>query len=192
MQKILLTDNYDSFIFNIAQILEESGEAFEIFKNDEIPFARLNEFSEIVISPGPGTPDEAGDLLKLIAAAQNTHPILGICLGHQALARHFGARLKNVLPRHGLVSKINFCGAPHPMFKNVPNGFEACRYHSWAVDAEGLPTALRVCANSEDGAIMALCHETLKIASVQFHPESALTPQGRRIIGNWLKDARGA
>lgn len=191
MPRILLIDNVDSFVHNIAQLLREAGAPFDIARNTAIPFDRLGEYAGIILSPGPGLPEEAGDLLKLLSVARATHPVLGICLGHQALAQSFGARLKNIPPCHGLRTPILPVNGGDLLFENIPPAdLQGGRYHSWVVDPDTLPDELIVTSLSPDGHIMSLRHRTLPLRSVQFHPESFMTPCGARMVGNWLESLR--
>jgi len=187
MPRILLIDNVDSFVHNIAQLLREAGAPFDIARNSAIPFDRLGDYTGIILSPGPGLPEEAGDLLKLLSVARQTHPILGICLGHQALAQSFGARLKNIPPCHGLRTPILPVNGGDLLFDGIPEkDLHGGRYHSWVIDPETVPEALIVTSLSPEGHIMSLRHRTRPLRSVQFHPESFMTANGARMLKNWL------
>lgn len=184
---VLLADSYDSFSYNIAQILDELGAPFEIVKNDAIDFASLGRFSGAIISPGPGLPGESGRITDLVGEAERGFPVLGICLGHQAVCEHFGARLKNIEPAHGKVSRLRILGDFDGLFRGFPReGAEAGRYHSWSVAPSSLPDCLEATAVSEDGEIMAVRHRVFNARGVQFHPESAMTPLGAALIANWI------
>ncbi|MDR1330678.1 MAG: aminodeoxychorismate/anthranilate synthase component II [Tannerella sp.] len=186
--KILLFDNYDSFTYNLRHILLELGADVEVHRNDRISLDDVNRFDKIVLSPGPGIPSEAGLLLPLIERYAPTKSILGVCLGEQAIGEVFGARLLNLTHvYHGICTDIRTI-APDPLFDGLEPGFRAGRYHSWVVSKEDFPDALEITAvDAEDGMIMALRHHTYDVRGIQFHPESILTPQGVRIMTNWIK-----
>ena len=194
MKKILLIDNYDSFVYNIVHLVKSvTGHELEICCNDRIPFSRLNEFSHIILSPGPGLPSEAGDLLKVIDMCKETHSILGICLGHQAIACCFGGKLLNLgHPLHGHKSVLKLTDNTDPVLGGIYDGngcfpaIEVGLYHSWAVDANSLPEDLCVGSVNEHGIPMSLFHKTLKIYGVQFHPESVISNYGVNIMFNWM------
>lgn len=184
---ILLIDNYDSFTYNLRQYLQELGADVQVFRNDHVPFEQLDTFDALVLSPGPGLPEEAGDLMLLLARCDL--PCLGVCLGHQAIAQAAGAKLKQ-LQRvyHGQSSPIP-CPA-HPLFQELPEILEVGRYHSWVVDAEDLPNTLEVLSLDAEGHIMALAQQDLPRWGLQFHPESVLSPQGKDILQNFLQLAQ--
>jgi anthranilate synthase component 2 len=184
---ILLLDNYDSFTYNLLHILRDLGVEAEVHRNDEITLEAAGRFDRFLLSPGPGIPGEAGILLPLIRRYAPEKSILGVCLGEQAVAEAFGARLVN-LERvyHGVCSDIRVVREER-LFEGLAPRFRAGRYHSWVVFGEELPDCLEVTATcGESGAIMALRHKTYDVRGVQFHPESILTPQGRTILKNWL------
>lgn len=187
MKKILILDNYDSFTYNIAHIVRELGVEVDIFRNDKISLDEVDQYHKILLSPGPGIPEEAGILLPLIKKYAPTKSILGICLGEQAIGEVFGATLTNLdKVYHGVESTIKVT-ADDPLFAGLGSEFRAGRYHSWVVSAEGFPTELQVTAvEQESGQIMALRHREYDVRGVQFHPESILTPQGKQILKNWL------
>lgn len=184
--KILIFDNYDSFTYNIAHAMRELGISPVVKRNDRISLDEVEEFDKIIISPGPGIPSEAGLLSQLLERYAGKKPILGVCLGHQAIGEHFGAKLKN-LPKvfHGIATPIEITTDDY-LFAGLPDSPKVGRYHSWVVDTEGLPDCLEVTAMSGDGNIMAMRHKTLDIRGVQFHPESILTPDGMQIFRNWI------
>ncbi|MDR2119795.1 MAG: aminodeoxychorismate/anthranilate synthase component II [Tannerella sp.] len=188
---ILLLDNYDSFTYNLRHILLELGAGVEVYRNDRITPDEAARFDKIVLSPGPGIPSEAGILLPLIARWAPTKSILGVCLGAQAIGEAFGARLHNLARvYHGVCSDIRTL-APDPLFSGLEPGFRAGRYHSWVVSKDGFPDCLEITAtDAEEGMIMALRHRTYDVRGIQFHPESVLTPQGKQIIANWLKEGK--
>jgi anthranilate synthase component 2 len=183
---ILLLDNYDSFTYNVAHLIRECGGAVEVVRNDKITLDEAQKYDKIVLSPGPGIPEEAGIMPALIKRYAAEKPILGVCLGHQAIGEAFGGRLQN-LPRvvHGVATKAHVI-APDVIFQGLPEEFSVGRYHSWVVDTEGFPSELEITATDADGQIMALRHRTYNVRGVQFHPESVLTEHGARMMQNWL------
>lgn len=186
--KVLLFDNYDSFTYNLLHILNELGATVEVRRNDQIRLEEVRQYDKILLSPGPGIPEEAGILLPLIKEYAQTKSILGVCLGEQAIGQAFGARLINLKEvYHGIASPIQVT-VPDPLFTGMGKTFTAGRYHSWVVDPEDFPSCLEVIAqDAEGGQIMGLRHKTYDVKGIQFHPESVLTPQGNQIIRNWLK-----
>lgn len=188
MKKVLLIDNYDSFTFNLVQLVQEVlGERPDVVRNDAIDSIDLSEYSHVILSPGPGIPDEAGELKHTIGKlAELQTPTLGVCLGQQAIAEQFGGSLINLdKVYHGVSSPIKRIKEDH-LFENVPDVFEAGRYHSWIVNRDNLPNDLEVLCDGPEGEIMALRHKTLPILGVQFHPESILTKDGKQMIQNFL------
>lgn len=183
---ILLIDNYDSFCYNLFQILEEEGAHVTVWRNDCFDLDDVEVFDKIVLSPGPGIPSEAGLLLQVIARYANTKPILGVCLGEQAIGEQFGATLFN-LPHvfHGIQTPAHIVADDY-LFRGIERDILVGRYHSWVVQNERLPDCLEVTAVSDEGQIMALKHRTLDVHGIQFHPESILTPCGRQIIANFV------
>lgn len=188
MKKILLLDNYDSFTYNLLHLLKELGAEVEVHRNNRIALETVDRFERIVLSPGPGIPEEAGILLPLIKRYAPTKRILGVCLGEQAIGQAFGARLVNLANvHHGVCSDIRVT-AKDPLFNGLPLAFRAGRYHSWAVSKEDFPDCLEITAEDrEEGQIMALRHREYNVRGLQFHPESILTPNGKTMISNWLK-----
>ncbi|MCO4294341.1 aminodeoxychorismate/anthranilate synthase component II [Solitalea sp. MAHUQ-68] len=188
--KILILDNYDSFTYNLVHLVEEIGIGeVSVFRNDKISLEDVNQYDKIILSPGPGLPEEAGIMPQLIKTYAGKKSILGVCLGHQAIGEAFGAKLFN-LSRvlHGIASPVKITDSNELIFKNVPQGVNIGHYHSWAVATEGLPAELEVTAVSEDGTIMAMRHRDFDIRGVQFHPESVLTEHGRTMLENWIKN----
>ena len=184
---IVMLDNYDSFTYNLVQYLCELGAEVAVFRNDEISIQKIEAMqpSHIVISPGPCTPNEAGICLDLINALAGRVPILGVCLGHQAIGQAFGGRVvraRRVM--HGKTSRIRH--DENGIFKEIPNDFVATRYHSLVVQRDSLPGCLVVSAESEDGEIMGLRHRSLAVEGVQFHPEALLTEHGHRMLQNFI------
>lgn len=186
--RLLIFDNYDSFTYNIVHAVRSLDCEPEVHRNDEITIADIASFDKIIISPGPGIPSEAGILPELLDAYAAEKPILGVCLGHQAIAEHFGARIFNMPDVcHGIGSEIRVT-APDYIFGGMPQTFRAGRYHSWAVDDTSLPDTLEVTARSAGGVVMGLRHRSLDVHGVQFHPESILTPEGIHIFANFLNN----
>lgn len=186
---LLVIDNYDSFTYNLVQYLGELGAEMRIFRNDEITVDAIeNELKPegILISPGPGTPDSAGISLAVIDRFENILPILGVCLGHQAIGQHFGGKvIRAPEPVHGKPVEIRHDG--RTIFSDLPDDFSAGRYHSLIVERETLPECLEISAESPDGLVMGLRHRTKKIEGVQFHPESILTEHGKKLLQNFLE-----
>jgi anthranilate synthase component II len=191
--QILVFDNYDSFTYNLVHLVENiTGEKVDVYRNDEISLDKVAEYDKIILSPGPGIPEEAGLLLPLIKQYASTKSILGVCLGHQAIAEAFGGKLINLSKVfHGVATPVTRVSAPqrlaNPVLGDLPATFTAGRYHSWIVSDEGLPAELEVTARDENGYIMALQHKEYDVQGVQFHPESVLTPEGEQMLRNWLK-----
>ncbi len=193
MTRILVFDNYDSFTYNLVHLAEKIlHRKVEVFRNDQLPLEKVKDFDKIILSPGPGLPGEAGLLLPLIREYAASKSILGVCLGHQAIGETFGGELVNLSTvYHGVATPVSVAGggaSRSPLFEGMPDEFEAGRYHSWVVSDEGFPETLEVTARDENGYIMALQHKTFDVQGVQFHPESVLTPQGGRLLENWLKN----
>ncbi len=184
--KLLILDNYDSFTYNIAHAMRSLGVNPDVFRNDKISLEDIEAYDKIIISPGPGIPSEAGILPELLKKYSAAKPILGICLGHQAIGECFGASLTNLEEvYHGVQSEITVI-EPDYIFEGLPSRFPVGRYHSWVVNPDTLPEDLVVTARSDDAAIMAMRHRQLDIRGVQFHPESILTPDGLTMLNNWL------
>ncbi len=185
---ILVFDNYDSFTYNLVHLVEKIIDGkVTVFRNDEIPLEKVNDFDKIILSPGPGIPEEAGLLLPLIKEYAPTKSIFGVCLGQQAIGQAFGASLTNLKEvYHGVATNINIIAEEGRLFKDLPRQLEVGRYHSWVVDESTLPEELLVTAKDEHGYIMALQHKKYDVSGVQFHPESVLTPEGEKIMRNWL------
>ena len=194
MPRILIYDNYDSFTYNLVQMVEAIlGQRVEVHRNDAIPLDEVEAFDRIIISPGPGIPEEAGDLLPLIRRYAATKPMLGVCLGHQAIGQVFGGALTNLEEvYHGVASEVAVeTGVAPSRFGNdwyngLGHSVTVGRYHSWVVDDVGFPDCLEVTARDAEGRIMALKHREYDVQGVQFHPESILTPLGGRMMRNWL------
>ncbi len=184
---VLLIDNYDSFTYNLDQLLREEGAKVTVVRNDQFNLDLPASYDKIVLSPGPGIPDEAGLLKAVIEHYAATKPILGVCLGEQAIGEVFGAKLINIAQVFHGVQTPAYITASDYIFNGLPETIQVGRYHSWVVAKEGLPASLEITALSEEGQIMALKHKTYDVHGIQFHPESILTPQGRTIIRNFVR-----
>jgi anthranilate synthase component 2 len=191
--KILVFDNYDSFTYNLVHLVEKiTHEKVDVYRNDKLPLEKVKEYDKIILSPGPGIPEEAGLLLPLIKEYAATKSILGVCLGHQAIGQAFGADLINLSTVfHGVATRIEVgrqkSGVRSRLFNDLPDELEVGRYHSWVVSKENFPGELEITAEDESGMIMGLQHKKFDVQGVQFHPESVLTPDGEKILSKWLK-----
>ena len=186
--RILIVDNYDSFTYNLYHLIKGLGYLnIEVLRNDRLSLDDIVHFDKIILSPGPGIPSEAGLLCDIIRRYASEKSMLGVCLGHQAIAEVFGAQLKNLKEVfHGVATPVRIV-CPDLLFKGLPDTFEVGRYHSWIVNSQEFPASLEVTAEDETGSIMALRHREYDVRGIQFHPESVLTPCGSIILGNWLK-----
>ena len=186
MKKIVIIDNYDSFTYNLSHLVKELGAEVTVLRNDQFELVELEPFDKIILSPGPGIPSEAGLLLDVIRTYAGRKPILGVCLGHQAIGEVFGGKLENLSDVfHGVATPCHII-ADDPVFAGLPRDITIGRYHSWVVSKESFPDCLEVTAESDEGQVMALRHRDHDISGIQFHPESVLTPDGHRILQNWL------
>jgi anthranilate synthase component II len=186
MKKILVIDNYDSFTYNLVHYLEDLDCEVTVYRNDEFDIDEIAIFDKILLSPGPGIPDEAGLLKAVISKYAPTKSILGVCLGQQAIGEVFGGTLSNLdKVYHGVATMVKTCVNNEPLFEGLGNEFEVGRYHSWVVDAN-LPDVLEATSFDENGQVMSLRHKTFDVRGVQFHPESVLTPNGKKILENWV------
>lgn len=184
--KTIIIDNYDSFTYNLSHLVKELGAEVTVVRNDQFEMDDLKEYDKIILSPGPGIPSEAGKLLDVIRTYGGKKPILGVCLGHQAIGEVFGARLENIKEvKHGIATPCDIIADDY-MFKGLQKQVTVGRYHSWVIAEEGLPDCLEVTAISDDGCIMAIKHKEYDIHGIQFHPESVLTPDGKKMLQNWL------
>jgi anthranilate synthase component 2 len=184
--KIVIIDNYDSFTYNLSHLVKELGAKVTVVRNDQFRLEDLEDFSKIILSPGPGIPSEAGLLLDVIRTYAGRKPILGVCLGHQAIGEVFGAKLENLSNVfHGVATSCHIT-SDDPLFSGLDRNINVGRYHSWVVSKDCFPDCLEITAESDEGQIMALKHKTLNIRGIQFHPESVLTPDGRRMLQNWM------
>lgn len=190
--RILVFDNYDSFTYNLVHLVEKITRVkVEVWRNDQIPLEKVKDYDKIILSPGPGIPVEAGLLLPLIKEYASTKSILGVCLGHQAIGEAFGGTLVNLTEvYHGVQTGIDIKSqhskVKSPLFNNLPERLEVGRYHSWVVSDQNFPDELEITAVDDKGYIMGLQHRTFDVQGVQFHPESVLTPDGEKILTNWL------
>lgn len=187
--QILLLDNHDSFTYNLAELLRRHHKgSFKILSPEGIVIEDVDKFDGIIFSPGPGRPDEHPMMIDILRKYESRKPILGICLGMQTMAIHYGAAMKNLKQVvHGQPRKLIFTGHPHAIFKDIPHETTVGLYHSWAIESRNLPPALEVLALSPDGIIMAITHKKFNVCGVQFHPESIMTPLGWKMVVNWLE-----
>lgn len=189
--RILVFDNYDSFTYNLVHLVEKiTHSKVAVYRNDQISLEQVAEYDKIILSPGPGIPEEAGLLLPLIKQYAASKSILGVCLGHQAIGEAFGGKLNNLTTvYHGIATPIKVVKRDEQhnnIFQGLPEELEVGRYHSWIISEDAFPSDLEVTAVDENGYIMALQHKTYDVQAVQFHPESVLTPMGEQMMRNWL------
>ena len=186
MARILVIDNYDSFVFNLVQYLQQLGAECTVVRNDEVEASEAGKYDGVLISPGPGTPDKAGVSIAMINyCAEKSIPLFGVCLGHQAIGEAFGATVSRAPELlHGKTSQVIHNGAG--VLANLPSPFTATRYHSLAVERDTVPAVLEITGSTESGVVMSMRHVTLPIEGVQFHPESVLTEHGHQMLANWL------
>ena len=185
--KIVIIDNYDSFTYNLAHLVKEFNVEVTVYRNDQFQLSDLEPFNKILLSPGPGIPTEAGLLLDVIRTYKDKKSILGVCLGHQAIGEVFGGKLENLSDVFHGVATEGTQFSNDEIFSGLPKRITMGRYHSWVVSKDGFPDCLEITAESDEGQIMALRHKELDIRGIQFHPESVLTPDGHRIMENWLR-----
>lgn len=190
MSKILILDNYDSFTYNLVHAVKKiTNQEVDVYRNDQIFLDDIEKYDKIILSPGPGIPDEAGILKDLIKRYAPTKKIFGVCLGMQAMAEVFGGSLINLEEvHHGISTPMKVIKKNETIFKDIPEIFEAGRYHSWVANPDDLPECLEITSTDLNGQIMALSHKTFNVKGVQFHPESVLTPLGEKILDNWLME----
>jgi anthranilate synthase component 2 len=187
MSKILVIDNYDSFVYNLVHYLEEFDCEVHVIRNDQLDIELPKNYDKILLSPGPGIPEEAGLLMQIIQTYAATKSILGVCLGQQAIAQVFGGSLLNLEQVfHGVATPVKLTVFDEPIFKGLDGSFEVGRYHSWVVNPADFPAVLEVTAIDKEQNIMALRHREYDVKGVQFHPESVLTPEGKTMIKNWI------
>jgi anthranilate synthase component II len=186
--KVLVIDNYDSFVYNLVYLLKELGAKVDVFRNDKISLEAVNAYDQILLSPGPGIPSEAGIMMDLLKEYKTSKKILGVCLGHQAIAEAFGSTLQNMGEvLHGVTTECLVKDPQEKLFLDIPSRFEVCRYHSWTVLPETMPSDLRVTAEDLGGNVLAEAHTRYDVRGVQFHPEAYLTQHGLQMIKNWMK-----
>ncbi len=190
--KVLVLDNYDSFTYNLVHYIEEiTGKLPDVYRNDELFVEDIKDYDVIVLSPGPGLPSEAGILNEVIKTYAGKIPMLGVCLGLQAIVEVFGGELENLeTVFHGVSSMVNVTKNDCVLFKNLPKNIEVARYHSWVASKHNFPTELEITCEDEDGKIMAVRHKKYNIEAVQFHPESILTPDGKQMIANFMENIK--
>ncbi len=187
MKTILVIDNYDSFVYNLVHYLEEFDAKVTVKRNDEVNLDEVKHYDKILLSPGPGIPEEAGQLKAIIKTFAEEKPMLGVCLGQQAIMEVFGGELLNLdKVHHGVATEVKTLVDDEILYKNLPKSFMVGRYHSWVVDKQ-LPACLTATSVDEQGQIMSLRHNTFDVRGVQFHPESVLTPEGKQMIKNWIE-----
>ncbi|WP_185883096.1 anthranilate synthase component II [Blattabacterium cuenoti] len=188
MNKILILDNYDSFTYNLVHVVKKmSQDCIKVYRNNEIELSEVNQYDKIILSPGPGIPNDANILKPLIQTFANTKSIFGVCLGQQAIGEVFGATLVNTTKvYHGITSFIKIIDSKEILFRKLPKKIKVGRYHSWMISQKNFPKELQITAIGSKGEIMALRHKIYDVCGVQFHPESILTPYGEKIIENWL------
>lgn len=188
MEKILLLDNYDSFTYNLVHLIEKIiCQDIDVYRNDQIAIDEIENYSKIILSPGPGIPNEAGILKELISTYYKTKKIFGVCLGMQAIVEVFGGKLLNLdTVFHGVATEMKIIESNEIIFSGLPEKFEAGRYHSWVANSNNFPNELLITSKDEFDNIMSVSHKTYDVKGVQFHPESILTPFGERILYNWL------
>ena len=184
--KVVIIDNYDSFTYNLSHLVKELGAEVTVVRTDKFRLEDLEQYSKIILSPGPGVPSEAGLLLDVIRTYAGRKPILGVCLGHQAIGEAFGAKLENLSDVfHGVATPCHII-ADDPIFSGISRDITIGRYHSWVVSKDDFPNCLEVTAESGEGQIMAIRHRELNVRGIQFHPESVLTPDGKKMLQNWM------
>jgi len=184
--KIVIIDNYDSFTYNLSHLVKELGAEVTVYRNDRFEMGQIESYDKIILSPGPGIPSEAGQLLDVIRQYAGRKPMLGVCLGHQAIGEVFGATLENLSDVFHGVATVGTQFENDYIFDGLPRRLTMGRYHSWVVSRKSFPDTLEVTAESDEGQIMALRHREFDIHGIQFHPESVLTPDGRQILNNFI------
>ena len=184
--KVVIIDNYDSFTYNLSHLVKELGVEVTVLRNDQFSLDEIEKFNKIILSPGPGIPSEAGLLLDVIHRYAGKKPILGVCLGHQAIGEAFGAKLENLSDVFHGVATLCHITVDDAIFSGIDRDITIGRYHSWVVSRENFPDCLEITAESLEGQIMALRHKTMNVRGIQFHPESVLTPEGKKMIQNFL------
>jgi len=187
MKRVIIIDNYDSFTYNLVHYIEQFTNDFKVARNNEVDIKEIGTYNKILFSPGPGLPSEVEIMKDIIEKYKKTKSIFGICLGHQAIAEYFGAKLLNLHEvDHGIQKNTIVVDESEIIFKNIPKNFLSGRYHSWLIDKATLPKTLKITAVDNNDHIMAISHNKFNIKGVQFHPESIMTPEGLKIIENWI------
>lgn len=188
--KILVIDNYDSFVYNIVHYVKEiTNEQVDVVRNDKITLDEVGKYDKILLSPGPGVPSDAGIMPEIIKTYAETKSIFGVCLGHQAIVEAFGGEIYNLdTVYHGVETKMTVTDSDEILFNGIPEHFMAGRYHSWNAKKDNLPDCFSVTCVDDTGLVMGVRHKQLDVRGIQFHPESVLTPQGKKMIENWVKD----
>lgn len=190
MKKILVIDNYDSFTYNLVHYIQNlTSDTLDVFRNDKILLDDVEAYDKILLSPGPGIPEEAGICIDLIKRYGASKSILGVCLGHQAIGEAYGGKLSNLeTVYHGVATPVNVITPDDALYAEIPGRFEVGRYHSWVVSREDLPDCFRINSLDDEGMIMGISHKEYDVRGVQYHPESVLTENGLKIVENWLKN----
>ncbi len=189
MKKILVIDNYDSFTYNLVHYLQDLNCEVTVYRNDEFDIDEVKKFDKILLSPGPGIPDEAGLLKKVIKVYSPSKSILGVCLGQQAIGEVFGGSLTNLdKVYHGVATNVTILVDDENLFNGLEKQIEVGRYHSWVINSQDFPESLEITSVDENGQIMSVRHRTLDVKGVQFHPESVLTPHGKKMLENWVNN----
>lgn len=190
MERILVIDNYDSFTYNLVHYIRNlSNMQLDVYRNDQISLDKVDQYTKILLSPGPGIPSEAGVCIDLVRQYAQTKSILGVCLGHQSIGEAFGGSLINLdKVYHGIATEINIITPDDRLYKDIPGRFEVGRYHSWVVSRDDLPDCLKINSLDDQGMIMGISHREYDVKGVQYHPESVLTKHGLKIIENWLSN----
>ena len=188
MKNVLVLDNYDSFVYNLVYLLKELGANVDVFRNDKISLEEVGKYDQILLSPGPGIPSEAGIMMDLLKEYKSTKKISGVCLGHQAIAEAFGSELQNMGEvLHGVTTECQVIDPAERLFLDIPARFEVCRYHSWTVIPGSMPSDLKITAQDDKGYVLAEAHQQFDVRGVQFHPEAYLMQHGLQMIKNWMK-----
>jgi len=189
MKKILVIDNYDSFTYNLVHYLQDLNCEVTVYRNDEFDIDEVKKFDKILLSPGPGVPDEAGLLKEVIKTYSSSKSILGVCLGQQAIGEVFGGSLTNLdKVYHGVATNVTILVDDENLFNGLEKEIEVGRYHSWVINPQDFPESLEITSVDENGQIMSIRHRTLDVKGVQFHPESVLTPHGKKMLENWVNN----
>lgn len=188
---VLILDNYDSFTYNLVHLLEQFTDDFAVFRNDAITLDAVEEYDKILISPGPGLPEDSGIMMELIKRYAERKSILGVCLGMQGIVLHFGGSIRNMeTVKHGVSTAVKVIDENETLFKGMPHSFEGGLYYSWEVERSTFPENMLITAEDEEGGIMAVSHKQYDVKGVQFHPESIMSEHGKQLIGNWVLERK--